>query len=83
MDEAQPYSSCHYLDALVQIGLLHDAVMSIHIPAMEDTIWHIWKEGGHHKDLFDSVPLQPSNAESNLVQAHFNEYESMNSQIST
>ena len=69
----------HDLDTLVEVGVLHSAIVFDNFQIMEDTLGHLWEEGRHNKDIFDSVSLQPSDERFNSVQAHLNEYECLSS----
>ena len=48
----------HNSDALVPVGVLHNAIMFENLWTMEDIVEHLWKESRRDKDIYDPAPLQ-------------------------
>ena len=48
----------HYSDALVEVNVLHNAIMLDNLRTLEDNVKHLSKEGRRNGDISDPTSLQ-------------------------
>ena len=58
MAEAGQNRPRHDSDALVEVNVLHNAIVFDRLSTMEDTLRHLREEGRRHKNILDSAPLR-------------------------
>ena len=83
MAEAGQNRPRHYPNASVEVSVLHSAILRDNLRTLEEAVGNIRKEGRLNENVSDPAPLQLADEESDSVQAHLNEYESLSSQITS
>ena len=67
MGEARQNRPCHDSDALVGVGVLHNAIMLDNFWTMEDVVRNLWKEGRLNEDVSDPVSWRKPSPGANCV----------------
>ena len=71
---------CHDSDAAVGVSVLHNAILHDKLRTLEEAVGNL-RKGHLNQDVFDPALYNLRMKDSDSVQAHLNEYESISSQI--
>ena len=83
MAEAGQNRPRHDSDASVGVSVLHSAIVHDSLRTLEEAVGKLRKEGRLNDDVSDPALYILRMKDSDSVQAHLNEYESISSQISS